>query len=70
MDTTAYNYTLGGLEEETIALIFDVLEECFYKNRKKPLTNHQPVSETAKFNHLLTNCCVNEAVDKVASKLL
>lgn len=53
MDATRYNHSLVWLDEETIVLVFDVLEDCSYKRLKEQLIKRLSGSEAAKSNHLL-----------------
>lgn len=48
MDGTCFNHTLIGLDEETIGLVADVLEDGSYDRLIRWLS----VSEEAKLNHL------------------
>lgn len=55
MDTTPVNNALDGLDGVIIELICSMLEEFSYKKMKEQLINRISVSETTKFNHLLTD---------------
>ncbi|CAD7093678.1 unnamed protein product [Hermetia illucens] len=52
-EPTSFNHTFIGLDEETIGLVTDVLEECSYVRLKDQVIRRLSVSEKAKLNHLL-----------------
>lgn len=52
-DDTMFNHALIGLDEKTIGLLSDVLEECSYVHLKEQLIRRLSVSEEAKLEHLL-----------------
>lgn len=59
-DATKFKQAFVGLDEESVALIADVLNECFYARLKEQLIMRLPVSKTAKLNHLLLDLTLDD----------
>lgn len=53
-DAIRFNHALVGLDEESIGLVFDVLEQGSYGILKGHLIWYLSLSETTKLNQLLT----------------